>query len=85
MVAVKAGSGGCGSSVKEPLVAEVAAQASFEELAAKAAELIASSEQEWPIISVNGVLVTPQAMAMELQYHPAGQSRERCIRPPARW
>ena len=62
----KGGSGGCGSSVKEPVVAEVAAPALFEEL--KAPELIASSEQEWPIISVNGVPVTPEAMALELQY-----------------
>ena len=77
----KGGSGGCGSSVKEPLVAEVVAQASFEEL--KAPELIASSEQEWPIISVNGVPVTPQAMAMELQYHPA-DSREEAVYSAAR-
>ena len=34
-------------------------------------ELIASSEQEWPIVSVNGVSITPEAMALELQYHPA--------------
>lgn len=71
------GSGGCGSSAKEPVVA----QASFEEI--KAPELIASSEQEWPIISVNGVAVTPEAMALELQYHPAA-SREEAVYLAAR-
>ncbi|MBY8949980.1 peptidylprolyl isomerase [Pseudomonas sp. SH10-3B] len=71
------GSGGCGSSAKEPVVA----QASFEEI--KAPELIASSEQEWPIISVNGVAVTPEAMALELQYHPA-DSREEAVYLAAR-
>lgn len=34
-------------------------------------ELIASSEQEWPRISVNGVTVAPESMAREIQYHPA--------------
>lgn len=71
------GSGGCGSSAKEPVMA----QASFEEI--KAPELIASSEQEWPIISVNGVAVTPEAMALELQYHPAA-SREEAVYLAAR-
>ncbi|MFL1482093.1 peptidylprolyl isomerase [Pseudomonas grimontii] len=76
------GSGGCGSSAKEPVtMAEVVAQAPFEEL--KAPELIASSEQEWPIISVNGVAVTPEAMALELQYHPA-DSREEAVYLAAR-
>lgn len=46
-------------------------------------QLIASSEQEWPIISVNGVSVTPQAMAQELQYHPA-ESREDAVYQAAR-
>ena len=69
------GSGGCGSSAKEPVtMAEVVAQAPFEEL--KAPELIASSEQEWPIISVNEVVITPEAMAQELQYHPAAEQSE---------
>ncbi|MDR6959894.1 peptidyl-prolyl cis-trans isomerase C [Pseudomonas brassicacearum] len=49
----------------------------------EAPELIASSEQEWPIISVNGVSITPQAMAQELQYHPA-QSREDAVYQAAR-
>ena len=34
-------------------------------------ELIASSDQEWPRIKVNGVLIAPEAMAQEIQYHPA--------------
>ncbi|MCY1389549.1 Chaperone SurA [compost metagenome] len=39
-------------------------------------ELIASSEQEWPRIKVNGVRIAPEAIARELQYHPAGSRRE---------
>lgn len=66
------GSGGCGSSVKAPVV-EVPVEP----------ELIASSEQEWPIISVNGVPITPEAMALELQYHPA-ESRESAVYLAAR-
>ena len=46
-------------------------------------ELIASSEQEWPIVSVNGVSITPEAMALELQYHPA-ESREAAVYLAAR-
>ena len=46
-------------------------------------ELIASSSQEWPIVSVNGVLITPEAMALELQYHPA-ESRESAVYLAAR-
>ena len=67
--------GGCGSSAPapEPQVEVVPA----------APELIASSEQEWPIISVNGVPVTPEAMALELQYHPA-ESREEAVYLAAR-
>ncbi|KAA0942259.1 MULTISPECIES: peptidylprolyl isomerase [unclassified Pseudomonas] len=68
------GGGGCGSSAKEPVI-EVQAPLEVEP---QAAELIASSEQEWPIVSVNGVPVTPEAMAQELQYHPA-QSREEAV------
>jgi peptidyl-prolyl cis-trans isomerase C len=49
----------------------------------QAPQLIASSEQEWPIISVNGVSITPQAMAQELQYHPA-DSREEAVYQAAR-
>ena len=38
--------------------------------------LIASSEQDWPRIRVNGVLLEPEAMALELQYHPAAEQSE---------
>ncbi|MDO7899812.1 peptidylprolyl isomerase [Pseudomonas citrulli] len=86
------GGGGCGSSAKAaPVTAAVAevepvqyapAQAAPEAVA-EAPELIASSEQEWPIISVNGVSITPQAMAQELQYHPA-ESREDALYQAAR-
>ena len=38
--------------------------------------LIASSEQDWPRIRVNGVLIEPEAMALELQYHPAAEQSE---------
>ncbi len=84
------GSGGCGSSAKAaPVIApladaEPAGAVQFEPAQAgpvtedEAPQLIASSEQEWPIISVNGVSVTPQAMAQELQYHPA-ESREEAV------
>lgn len=86
------GGGGCGSSRVTEQVLEVApvAAAQFEALAAEPAaveeapaHLIASSEQEWPIISVNEVLITPEAMAQELQYHPA-QSREEAVYLAAR-
>nr|WP_229685354.1 peptidylprolyl isomerase [Pseudomonas asuensis] len=40
--------------------------------------VIASSEQEWPRVRVNGVAITPEAIAEELQYHPA-PSRETAI------
>lgn len=61
------GGGGCSSSAKEPQVV-VAAEP----------QLIASSEQEWPMVSVNGVVIAPEAMAQELQYHPA-ESREEAV------
>lgn len=38
--------------------------------------LIASSEQDWPRIRVNGVGISPEAMAQELQYHPAAEQNE---------
>jgi len=40
--------------------------------------LIASSEQEWPRVRVNGVEIAAQAIAQELQYHPA-QSRDEAV------
>ncbi|MEG1627097.1 peptidylprolyl isomerase [Pseudomonas sp.] len=67
------GGGGCASSsVQEhvPSVEPVIVEAE------SAAQLIASSEQEWPIISVNEVPVSAQAMAQELQYHPAADREE---------
>ena len=38
--------------------------------------LIARSEQDWPRIRVNGVLIEPAALALELQYHPASEQSE---------
>ncbi len=78
------GSGGCGSSAKAEALAPVVEPvvvAQFEGLAVEPetpAQLIASSEQEWPIISVNEVSISPEAMAQELQYHPA-DSREEAV------
>ncbi|VVM72966.1 Chaperone SurA [Pseudomonas fluorescens] len=76
------GSGGCGSSKPTELPDD---SVQFEALAVEApaaddapAQLIASSEQEWPIITVNEVLITPETMAQELQYHPA-ESREEAV------
>ncbi|MHC8377459.1 peptidylprolyl isomerase [Pseudomonas sp. MDT1-16] len=86
------GSGGCGSSKKAEDVFDIApvAEAQFEALPVEPAaandapaQLIASSEQEWPIISVNEVSITPEAMAQELQYHPA-ESREEAVYLAAR-
>ncbi|MNQ45946.1 Foldase protein PrsA 3 precursor [compost metagenome] len=89
----KGGSGGCGSSrTPEPVMPdiEVGGAVTFEpphQEPAQAdeapAQLIASSEQEWPIISVNQVPITPEAMARELQYHPA-PSREEAVYQAAR-
>ncbi|MEG1078622.1 MAG: peptidylprolyl isomerase [Pseudomonas sp.] len=65
------GGGGCASStVVEPELAVAAVEVEVP------AQLIASSEQEWPIISVNAVPISPQAMAQELQYHPAADREE---------
>jgi peptidyl-prolyl cis-trans isomerase C len=49
-----AGGGGCSSSAKavDVVVPEVEV--------ADEPQLIASSEQEWPIVSVNGVVITPE-------------------------
>ncbi len=86
------GSGGCGSSKKAEAILDMApvAEAQFEALPVEPAgaddapaQLIASSEQEWPIISVNEVSITPEAMALELQYHPA-ESREEAVYLAAR-
>lgn len=40
--------------------------------------LIASSDQDWPHVRVNGVPIAPEGIAQELQYHPA-LSREDAI------
>ena len=85
------GGGGCGSSAKAAPIVDIepVGAVAFEPtqaeptVADEAPQLIASSEQEWPIISVNGVSITPQAMAQELQYHPA-QSREEAVYQAAR-
>src|SRR3546814_645977 len=82
-------SGGCGGGARPEI--EVPADAPlFEELpheedsepAAEQASgeplLIASSEQEWPRVRVNGVAIASQAIAQELQYHPA-ESREEAV------
>ena len=57
--------GGCGGHAHaEPVVQQLPETAA-------PVELIASSDQEWPRIKVNGVLIAPEAMAQEIQYHPA--------------
>lgn len=57
--------GGCGGHAHaEPVVQQMPE-------AVAPVELIASSDQEWPRIRVNGVVITPEAMAREIQYHPA--------------
>lgn len=43
---------------------------------ASAPRLIASSEQLWPRISVNGVVLAESDLARELQYHPASSRQE---------
>ncbi|CAD5110594.1 peptidylprolyl isomerase [Zestomonas carbonaria] len=81
--------GGCGGhdpatdgGVSAPVVREVvpepqpAVDAPQDEEDEAGPELIASSEQEWPRIKVNGVAIAPEAIARELQYHPADTRRE---------
>ena len=79
------GAGG-GCTGEQPLVQELPEAPLFEELPKEdegapqapeaAAQLIASSEQEWPRVRVNGVDIAPEAIALELQYHPAGSRDE---------
>ena len=84
-----AGGAGCGGATAvEAVVHAPAAELGYalpgsEPAAAAPAQLIASSEQEWPIISVNQVPISPQALAQELQYHPA-PSREEALYQAAR-
>jgi peptidyl-prolyl cis-trans isomerase C len=40
------------------------------------ATIIATSEQEWPHIRVNGVALEQEAIAREMQYHPADSRQE---------
>ena len=83
------GGGGCGGGARPEI--EVPAEAPlFEELpheqdnessvdeTASEPLLIASSEQEWPRVRVNGVAIAAQAIAQELQYHPA-ESRDEAV------
>lgn len=78
-----AGGGGCGGGAR-PEVEVPDDAALFEELLpagdAETGEalLIASSEQEWPRVRVNGVEIAAQAIAQELQYHPA-DSRDEAV------
>lgn len=81
------GQGGCGDVKAAPalmleteVVQHRAPSAVVQQEPAPTAEplLIASSEQEWPRITVNGVTIAPTAMAQELQYHPA-PSREEAV------
>ncbi|WCX78447.1 peptidylprolyl isomerase [Pseudomonas aeruginosa] len=78
-----AGGGGCGGGAR-PEVEVPDDAALFEELLPAGdaetdeALLIASSEQEWPRVRVNGVEIAAQAIAQELQYHPA-QSRDEAV------
>nr|WP_191487070.1 peptidylprolyl isomerase [Pseudomonas sp. FEN] len=92
----KGGGGGCGSSTQAPSPApEVVDNASaavvqFEALAPEPAvadetpaQLIASSEQEWRLSVSTRCRSPPQALAQELQYHPA-ESREEAVYLAAR-
>ena len=40
------------------------------------ASIIATSEQEWPHIRVNGIALEQEAIALEMQYHPADSRQE---------
>ncbi|MBD7978006.1 peptidylprolyl isomerase [Pseudomonadaceae bacterium Sa2CUA2] len=80
--------GGCGGGHQQPAAPayeaamlhepKVFEPEESEQAKAAPAELIASSEQEWPRIKVNGVAIAAEAIAQELQYHPAG-SREEAV------
>ncbi|PAU58438.1 peptidylprolyl isomerase [Pseudomonas sp. PIC25] len=80
-----AGQGGCGGHqpavevpAQTPVVREVLLEPAVEAAPAAGPELIASSEQEWPRVRVNGVAIAPEAIAQELQYHPA-DSRDEAV------
>ncbi|HTN31457.1 MAG TPA: peptidylprolyl isomerase [Pseudomonas sp.] len=67
--------GGCGGHTHAAPVQQLPVQEMPVQEGA-AVELIASSDQEWPRIKVNGVLIVPEAMAQEIQYHPASSRDE---------
>lgn len=82
------GGGGCGGETRPAVELPVEAPL-FEELpnendeiddeaqeASAPVQLIATSEQEWPRAKVNGVAISPEAIARELQYHPADTRNE---------
>ncbi|NHC08775.1 peptidylprolyl isomerase [Stutzerimonas degradans] len=80
------GGGGCGGETRPAVELPVEAPL-FEELPNESDEqadevqqaapvLIATSEQEWPRAKVNGVAISPEAIARELQYHPADTRNE---------
>ncbi|MCW3147162.1 peptidylprolyl isomerase [Stutzerimonas stutzeri] len=82
------GGGGCGGETRPAVELPVNAPL-FEELpnendeiddeaqeASAPVQLIATSEQEWPRAKVNGVAISPEAIARELQYHPADTRNE---------
>jgi len=79
------GGGGCGGGTRPEIEVPVDAPL-FEELphekgseqASGEPSLIASSEQEWPRVQVNGVAIASQAIVQELQYHPA-ESRDEAV------
>ncbi|WP_374379135.1 peptidylprolyl isomerase, partial [Pseudomonas fluvialis] len=72
--------GGCSGeqndngAIQQAVAEEVRAAAV--EFVDAAPELIASSEQEWPRIKVNGVALEAESIARELQYHPAPNRQE---------
>lgn len=81
--------GGCGSHASPaPLpgssvapagaagVQQVVPAAADPAAAASAPRLIASSEQEWPPLRVNGLAIAPEAIAQEIQYHPAANRED---------
>jgi peptidyl-prolyl cis-trans isomerase C len=75
------GGGGCAGE-QAPVAAPVEAPAvqtfipTVQKTQNAAPELIASSEQEWPRIKINGVSLAQESIAQELQYHPADTRQE---------
>lgn len=81
------GDGGCAggqesiiSAVDMPAVQTFvpAAQGTDRQTQSRPMELIATSEQEWPRIKVNGEALAAESIAQELQYHPA-ETREEAV------